>query len=57
MGKPFKTIKGPGVWLVESMTDLEEKLRKRGLETEYKIQNEDRSFTWPSESPQTTETS
>lgn len=46
MGSPFSEITGPGVWLVEAMQTLEDKLREMGMEVEFKVPG-DEVFKWP----------
>ena len=46
MGSPFQEIDGPGVELVEAMTQLEDLLRDMGIEVEYKVEDE-AEFRWP----------
>jgi len=52
MGSPFLEITGPGVWLVEAMQALEDKLRELGMEAEFKVQGDDDKFIWPGEGGQ-----
>ncbi len=46
VGELFSEIQGPGVRLVEALTRLEDKLRDMGLEVNYKVQSEDKVFSW-----------
>ena len=52
VGSPFLEITGPGVWLVEAMQALEDKLRELGMEAEFKVQGDDDKFIWPGEGGQ-----
>lgn len=47
LGNPFQEIKGPGVWMVEAMAELEDKLEKIGIEVEYQVADDDEKFSWP----------
>lgn len=48
MGQPFAEIQGTGVLLVQTMLELENFLKDRGIEIEYKVQDDQEAFVWPS---------